>query len=283
MAAGSAATMRCVRQENQGVTAARNFGAAESATEYLLFLDDDMVVPPDFVRAHLDAQMAVGPAAISALYDQRADIRPEAVRAWYLAKTRGWTEAALAGIEETAPGLFRVPGQLLSSTNLGVRRQDFQAVGGFDLGYAAASCEDTDLGLRLARAGVPVYRIGASRAAHLEPRASFSDICRRQRRGAAETVRFVRRFADTCGTPQIASVNAPIALRVDSARTILRKSVKAVVAAPGIETLGFLLVELVARAAGDGPVTRRLCDAVVGAHLQRGWREGLHRHSAAPR
>ena len=49
----SGAAVRYVRQENRGAAAARNRGAAEAAGEHLLFIDNDIRVPRDFVSRHL--------------------------------------------------------------------------------------------------------------------------------------------------------------------------------------------------------------------------------------
>jgi hypothetical protein len=48
-------TRRVIRQENQGVGAARNRGFTEARGPVVLFVDDDMIVLPDMVQGHLDA------------------------------------------------------------------------------------------------------------------------------------------------------------------------------------------------------------------------------------
>ncbi|MGH9902741.1 MAG: glycosyltransferase family 2 protein, partial [Pyrinomonadaceae bacterium] len=48
--------LRLVRREDRaGPGAARNAGAAVAAGDYLLFMDNDVLVEPDFVKRHLDA------------------------------------------------------------------------------------------------------------------------------------------------------------------------------------------------------------------------------------
>lgn len=131
-----------IHQDNQGLPAARNRGAAEAARlwapRYLVFLDADDFVRPTFIRtlrAALEDETAAGSDDASHAYCQEELI-------------------------ELGTGTWRVPEWdplLLTVTNLHpvtalVRRDRFEAVGGFDEtmrdGY-----EDWDFWLKLAEHG----------------------------------------------------------------------------------------------------------------------------------
>lgn len=47
--------IRYVRQENQGRAVARNVGLDLASSDYILFCDDDRLMPPDFLRRHVYA------------------------------------------------------------------------------------------------------------------------------------------------------------------------------------------------------------------------------------
>ena len=48
---------KCVRQENAGPAAARNLGFATSHGDIVIFIDDDILVPSDLVRLHVEAHV----------------------------------------------------------------------------------------------------------------------------------------------------------------------------------------------------------------------------------
>jgi glycosyltransferase involved in cell wall biosynthesis len=146
-AAASAVPVRVVpAPDGRGPAYARNVGAAAAAGAALAFCDADDVVAPGWVAAMGDAladhEFVAGPVDLTAL-------NPD-----WLAAIRGSTGTA-------APPVFdgRVP--FASSCNLGIRRDRFLAVGGFDEELQVG--EDIDLSMRLCRAGVALTFVSAAR------------------------------------------------------------------------------------------------------------------------
>jgi glycosyltransferase involved in cell wall biosynthesis len=132
--------VKVIHQENRGLPAARNRGAAGADTEYLVFLDADDWIRPGFVaqlqRAIQDEGTAGrGGGAVSHAYCQEE-------------------------LVEQGTGIWKVPAWdplLLMITNLHpvtalVRRECFEAVGGFDESMTGGY-EDWDLWLRFAERG----------------------------------------------------------------------------------------------------------------------------------
>jgi GT2 family glycosyltransferase len=126
---------------NSGAGAARNRGASEATGDVLLFVDSDVVVPPDTV------------ARVTRLLEERPDV------------------AAVFGSYDAAP---RAPGLVSQFRNLlhhfvhqqgereastfwagcgAVRRKIFEESGGFDTGDYTRAIEDIELGYRLRAAG----------------------------------------------------------------------------------------------------------------------------------
>lgn len=127
--------VRVIHQENRGLPAARNRGAREAAGDYLVFLDADDWLAPRFVTKLHAAMGADGGADVSHAYCQER-------------------------LVELGTGIWRVPDWdplLMMITNLHpvttlVRRERFEAVGGFDE-TMTGGYEDWDLWLKFVERG----------------------------------------------------------------------------------------------------------------------------------
>ncbi|MBK6898246.1 MAG: glycosyltransferase [bacterium] len=127
---------------NVGRAAARNLGARAATGEAVLFLDDDIVAPPELLAAHL-ALLARHPGDGTIGLVRTAPELVDAPHFRYI-DTRG--VAKVPGDE--------APARFLVTQNTAVPRAALLAVGGFDEAYRAYGFEDMDLGFRLEDAGV---------------------------------------------------------------------------------------------------------------------------------
>jgi len=106
---------------------ARNAGVARASGDYLLFVDDDVVLPPFFVAAHARAHasqtfphVVTGPI----INVPSADQRP-------------------------VPSFGNASNAFFCTCNASVPRTTFHSVGGFDESFDKYGWEDTELGTRL--------------------------------------------------------------------------------------------------------------------------------------
>jgi len=140
-----------VVQENRGLAQARNRGAAEASGSILLFLDDDMICEPDIVRRHADSYAAGADAVLGHI-----PLDPASPPGVLAEGVREWAEARAATLSSGAPlTLFDLLGGHLS-----VRREVFDALGGFDQTFTAGGTygnEDIDFGTRLIAAYTIVF------------------------------------------------------------------------------------------------------------------------------
>jgi len=109
---------------------ARNAGIAAARGETVVFVDDDVWLPHEFLAAHAAAHQQ-GPSCVSGPIIN------------------------VAAYEETPPpSAANYSGAFLCTCNASVPRAALEAVGAFDERFNLYGWEDTDLGLRLRRYGV---------------------------------------------------------------------------------------------------------------------------------
>ena len=175
--------VRYLAQDNSGAATARNRGARAAQGDVLVFVDDDILVAPDHVARHL-----------ALLADNR------------LALTNGhweFTPEVLAVLRTTPFGRFRIeveewvkdtlPKQAVenglvepsaaTACNLGIWRDFFWEVGGFDESFPVAGYEDQDFSHRAVAAGARILYDQSIRLLHNDQRVTLEQFCARQRQG----------------------------------------------------------------------------------------------------
>jgi GT2 family glycosyltransferase len=140
-----------------GPAAARNLGAAGCEADVLVFVDSDVEVHPGAL-ARIERRFAADPelAAVFGAYDD--DPAHPALTSRYRNLLHHHVHAGAAGEAETFwAGLGAV------------RRERFEAVGGFDAGrFPDASVEDIELGMRLRQDGARIVLDPEVRGRHLK-------------------------------------------------------------------------------------------------------------------
>ena len=139
--------LRVIEQEQSGVAAARNRGAAAATGPILMFIDDDVAPAPGFVESNLRLQAERGPCvALGRLAP--SDLPNAKPPGWWR-----WLEWQFdKQYEEMIRGERIADGHILYSGNFCIPTKTFRDVGGFD--ERVKYCEDSDLGLRLLDAKV---------------------------------------------------------------------------------------------------------------------------------
>jgi GT2 family glycosyltransferase len=140
-------SLTILAQANAGAATARQRAAAAASGELLVILDDDMQIRPDFISEHVRIhRQGSGKTCVMGRYASDPDIASMPLFERYYANM--WDKLT----RSVRNGRMPVTGTIFSTGNGSMRREDFIAVGGFDL--ALKQAEDTDLGLKLERHGV---------------------------------------------------------------------------------------------------------------------------------
>lgn len=159
-----------VWQEDAGFRAAaiRNRALAATAADYIIFIDGDCVPSPEFVSSHRHLaergwflsgnRMMLTPALTEMVLRDKLPIHLWRKRDWLKARWQGQIERLLPLLRLPNLGWLRkqLPKrwQGAKTCNLSAWRDDLLRVNGLDESYTGWGLEDSDLVIRLLRAGI---------------------------------------------------------------------------------------------------------------------------------
>lgn len=135
---------KVIEQPNLGAASARNRGAEAASGEVVLFLDDDMEAHPSLLEEHERSHRAGAEVVLGNI-----PLHPRSPQNFLSRGVRAWADSRarqLAGPSYRLTALDVLTGQL------SIRREAFNAVGGFDEGFTRDGTfgnEDLEFGVRL--------------------------------------------------------------------------------------------------------------------------------------
>lgn len=156
-----------VNKENLGFVDACNQGAAAARGRYLVFLNNDTVVLPGWLkhlRATIESDERIGAVGSMFLYED-GTIQEAGAGVWQngAAFHYGW-----GGSPDDRRYTFRREVDYCSGASLLIRRDLFEQLGGFDRRYAPAYYEDVDICFGVRSLGYKVVYQPMSRIVHYE-------------------------------------------------------------------------------------------------------------------
>ncbi|HEU4488832.1 MAG TPA: glycosyltransferase, partial [Actinomycetota bacterium] len=134
----TALPLEVVRSYARGPAAARNAGARLARSEWIVFLDDDVIVPPEWGRL-LASDLTTADSSKGAIQGRiQVPLPPDR-------RPTDW-ERNVKGLEQAR----------WATADMAYRRSVLIELGGFDERFSHAYREDTDLGLRTVGAGYSI-------------------------------------------------------------------------------------------------------------------------------
>jgi GT2 family glycosyltransferase len=263
--------IRYVRQANRGAAAARNRGAAEGTGRNLIFLDNDILVARETLRRQLTMLDANPRSWVVGHIVHPPELRLTPFGRFRDQRSEEWQPSATGGIVETDG---------LSAQLVAMPSADFRRLGGFDEGYAIASCEDAELAMRARKIGIRVLCDPGNVVVHNDWATTLRLYCERQRLYSISDVRLYRKYGAESPRRRVVLENGPIDREHDSWRLMAKKMLKLALSGALMREGVLATCRLVEWLWPDSRLSHQAYDAAVGIAIFRGVREGFVRYPA---
>lgn len=180
--------VRILQNNGRGVAAARNLGATAARAENLLFVDDDMLVGPEHLTKALELLGQDPWRVVLFNWEYPSDLKKKLRAAWFgrylerfgFTSLRGWLK------DEWNNGVFELSGG--ASYFLPIRKETFNAIGGYREQFTHAGAEDYDFVRRARKAGLRFFLDPGQTIYHNErDRLDMTGFLQRKKRNA-ETI-----------------------------------------------------------------------------------------------
>jgi GT2 family glycosyltransferase/glycosyltransferase involved in cell wall biosynthesis len=206
--------LRLIRNNrNLGFVGSCNAGAAEARGEFLLFLNNDTQVVPNWLDGLLTCFRDHPDCGIAGSRLVYPDGRLQEAGGLVFGDGSCWTAGRFE--DRDAPAWrFRREVDYVSGASLMIRRDVFERVGGFDPRYAPGYYEDTDLAFAVRQLGLKVYYEPSSTVIHFEGISAGTDLTAGMKRHqVANQASFVAKRQDAlqeqppAGTPLLRALH----------------------------------------------------------------------------
>ncbi len=251
-----------VRLDGLERSVARNSGARRAQGQLLVFVDDDIIVEPGFLTAHLRAHdqyteaLVVGavvlPGATSSFMQFRRSLETA-------------SQPQQSGVVERR--------NFCSANNMSLSRKRFAALGGFDERLVTA--EDQDLALRHSAQGGAIVFFPEACGLHDDDVTDIATYCRRFEQASRTLVRFCRLHPALQENQERHRINGALDWQQDGLARIVGKALKSMLSVPTFYQALLYLCSLIERHAPPGPLTFALFRFTLGISIFRGYRRGL--------
>ena len=277
-------TLLCVRQSNQGDAAARNFGAQQSQADMLVFLDDDILVKPDYLTCLINAHEMYQNRIVVGTWDLW---RTETFALSHSAQTllasgayytRSTSTEDLSDASTHTDTVVELPFRDIHSNNMSLGREAYFRIGMMQpLEFSGSSmwC-DLDFTYRAYCQGFKFLRSTKAVCWHRDHSAdSLDEFKKRMRVAAYRSVTLFQKYPELLIHLPMFFDKTPINWRQDPPHLIARKLIRAIVSSqPTLWSMEQTVKALEKRYPASGMLPA-LYRYIVGGYIFQGYRQGL--------
>lgn len=259
--------LRYFRQPNQGDAAARNFGAQQSKADILVFLDDDILVEPDYLLHLNDAHDSRhNKIVVGVCNDWPTEATPLS-RAIYPSSNLDRTQS-----------ITTLPFRDVYSNNMSIWREDFFKIGMMkDLNFSGSSmwC-DLDFSYRAFRQGFEFLRSNEAICWHRDYASRHLSVYKKRMRTASyRAVVLFQKYPELLSHIPMFYDKTPIDWSKDTPRLITRKVARSMTSSRLTLWSMELIVKMLEKRNPASTILHSLYRGIIAGYIFKGYREGL--------
>ncbi len=256
-------SLTLTHEKKPGASAARNKGAKLAKGKYLLFMDNDILIPTDCLEKHYhNLEKDKG-----AWFVGHPVNMPEQLGT-HFGKFRNSLEESLNNEIREVDGI--------TGQNVSMPKHQFDELGGFDENFHVASGEDRELALRAINAGIKIYSDPSIKVLHNDwAGTSIKDYCKRQRDYTLTEPFFWQKYGNE--TPRIKMVkeNLPPSLKQDSIRLFTWKNMKRILGSKAGQAMLIITAGIFEKILPWPAILWKLYKMAIAGAIYKGFNEGL--------
>jgi glycosyltransferase involved in cell wall biosynthesis len=260
-------TLRYLWQSNQGDAAARNLGVQQSQADFLVFLDDDILVEPGYLAHLIDA------------HDTREDRIVVGTCNLWLEETSSFSQSLHTSLpSDQTDTITELPFRDVFSNNMSLRRNAYFKIGmmqGLDFPGSSMWC-DLDFSYRAYRQGFEFRRSSGAICWHRDHTARSLDVHKKRVRTAAyRAVVLFQKYPELLAHLPMFFDKTPVMWRQDTPRLIARKLARALTSSRLALWSMEKIVTVLEKRSPASAILPPLYRYIIGGYIFRGYREGL--------
>jgi GT2 family glycosyltransferase len=259
-------------QDHKGAAAARNLGAKHARGELLIFIDDDMIVGPDFIEQIVTDWRSHGNCLINGAWQFTPEVESTLQNTpfgRYRIELEEWIKGGIHK-EHLENDFYRA--SALTAADLAVPKSVFEKLGGFDEFFPMAGCEDQEFSCRAADAGYPMFYDGTIHLYHNDHRMTLREFGLRHEQGAITAV-YLAATRHELATRPLITRNRKIQLS-DPWLEVLKKSIKTALSSTAVLNTVDVVIEKLEPIVRHDRFLRHLFRLSLAIHIFRGVRKG---------
>ncbi len=266
----SSVPLRYVRQVNKGAAAARNKGASLARGIFLIFIDNDIVVEPNFLQNHVET-LNTNPGC----WIVGRVTHPPQMRSTPFGRFRDDICEAFAR-SYPSDRLMQTDG--ITAANISMPTKDFRRLGGYDEDFAIASSEDWELGMCARESGIRILFHPGIVVIHNDWAISLDRYCERQRLYSLSDVLLCQKYGIRSPRYSLVKLNSPVRFGQDPPALIATKLLKRLMGSWPARKLIGMACRVLEGLAPDSSYAKRAYHLAIGIAIFRGVRDGFKRY-----